>query len=241
MPDADALADAEGPAGPAGVDEPAGRPVLEHLLPEEIGVDVRVVDHERPAEAGAERHLRLDPEADLGARDLARVARDEVVDRLLGREARDGGHDAARVAGQEHDVLRVPRPLVGHGVLDEVERVGAARVLGELLVVEVEEARDGVVDHVLEDRPEAAGGGEDLRLGVGREADDLRVAAVLEVEDPVRAPAVLVVADEPARRVGGEGRLAGARRGRRRWRRRRPCPRSPSSASRGRPRAAAGS
>ena len=207
--DADALADPEGAPRPAGVDEPAGGAVLEHLLPEEVGVGVRVVDHERPAEACAERDLRLDPETDLGARDLARVARDEVVDGLLRGEARDRGHDARGVAGQEDDVLRLARALVGHRVRDEVERVGPPGVLGELLVVEVEDAGDGVVDHVLEDRPEAAGGREDLRLGVGREADHLRVAAVLEVEDTVGPPAVLVVADEAARGVGAERRLPG--------------------------------
>jgi hypothetical protein len=65
-------------------------------------------------------------------------------------------------------------------------------------------ARDGIVDHVLEDRPEAPRGREDLRLGVGREADHLGVAAVLEVEHARGAPAVLVVADEAARRVGAE-------------------------------------
>jgi len=69
--------------------------------------------HEWPAEARAERDLRLDAEADLGARDLAGVARDEVIDRLVRVEAADGRHHPRRVAGQEHHVLRVARALVG--------------------------------------------------------------------------------------------------------------------------------
>ena len=97
-----------------------------------------------------------------------------------------------------------------HRVRDEVERVGAAGVLGELLVVEVEEPRDRIVDDVLEDRAEPARGREDLRLRLGGEADHLGVAAVLEVEDAVVAPPVLVVADEAARGVGRERRLPGA-------------------------------
>ena len=51
----------------------------------------------------------------------------------------------------------------------------------------------------------------DLRLGLGGEADHLRVAAALEVEDAAVAPAVLVVADQRALGVGRERRLAGAR------------------------------
>ena len=62
----------------------------------------------------------------------------------------------------------------------------AARVLGRSVVVEVDLARDRVVHDVLEDRPEAARRRVDLRLGRRRERDDLRVAAVLEVEDPLR-------------------------------------------------------
>jgi hypothetical protein len=50
----------------------------------------------------------------------------------------------------------------------------------------------------------------DLRLGFGRETNDLGVAAVLEVEDAVLAPAMLVVADQAAGGVGREGGLAGA-------------------------------
>ena len=70
-------------------------------------------------------------------------------------------------------------------------------------------AGDGIDHHVLEHRAEADGL-VDLRLGAGREADDLGVAAALEVEDAVVGPAVLVVADEAAGRVGAERGLAGA-------------------------------
>ena len=55
------------------------------------------------------------------------------------------------------------------------------------------------------------GSGEDLRLGLGREVDDLGVAAVLDVEHTIVGPAVLVVTDELALGVGAERGLAGAR------------------------------
>jgi hypothetical protein len=50
----------------------------------------------------------------------------------------------------------------------------------------------------------------DLRLALLVEVDDLGVAAALEVEDAVVVPAVLVVADQLALRVGGQRGLAGA-------------------------------
>ena len=69
----------------------------------------------------------------------------------------------------------------------------------------------GSIDHVLQDGAEAARRGVDVRLVDVRQADGLGVAAALEVEDASGRPAVLVVADEGALRVGGERRLARAR------------------------------
>ena len=51
----------------------------------------------------------------------------------------------------------------------------------------------------------------DLGLGLRGQPDDLRVAAAFEVEDAVVRPAVLVVADQMPLGIGGERRLAGAR------------------------------
>ena len=88
-----------------------------------------------------------------------------------------------------------------------MERVGRARVLGDRTVVVVDLPGALVEDHVLEDRAEHAGRPVDLGLAGGRETDRLGVAAALEVEDAVVAPAVLVVADQPAVRVGRQGGL----------------------------------
>src|SRR5258708_36217317 len=94
-------------------------------------------------------------------------------------------------------------------VRDLLELVRRARVLGLRGVVEVE--RSALVNHnVLEDRPERAHHLVDLRLGRRRQADHLRVAAALEVEDAGVAPPVLVVTDEQTLGIGGEARLAGS-------------------------------
>ena len=103
----------------------------------------------------------------------------------------------------------MPRALLRERVRDLLELVGAAGVLGLRVVVEVEHAAL-VDDDVLEHRAERARGGVDLRLRLRREADHLRVAAALEVEDAAVAPAVLVVADQVPFGVGGQRRLARA-------------------------------
>ena len=95
-------------------------------------------------------------------------------------------------------------------VRDEVERIGRAGVLGLGRIVVIGDARDRIERHVLQHRAEAVGGVPDLRLGFARELDGLGVAAALEIEDAVRAPAVLVVADQRAVRIGRERGLAGA-------------------------------
>jgi hypothetical protein len=49
-----------------------------------------------------------------------------------------GGITPRSIAGQEDDVFGVPAALAGHRVLDVIERIGGAGVLGELVVVQVD-------------------------------------------------------------------------------------------------------
>jgi len=65
----------------------------------------------------------------LGARDLGRVTREEVVHRLIARELGDGRQDSERVCREEDDVLGMPALAVGDVVLDVVQRIRCARVL----------------------------------------------------------------------------------------------------------------
>ena len=103
------LADAEAAAGPSRIHEPALHAVPGDLLAQHRRVHVGVPRQERSAEAGGEGLLRLGDPA-LGARDLGGVAREEVVHRLGGGEARDGRHDTERIAREKHDVrLDAPR------------------------------------------------------------------------------------------------------------------------------------
>ena len=103
-------------------------------------------------------------------------------------QAGDGRQDAERVGGEQDHVARVRGDAGGRRIADEPQRVGGPRVLGDRFRCEVELARHRVGGHVLDDRPEPAGRGEDVGLVHRRQPDRLRVAAALEVEQPVRRP-----------------------------------------------------
>ena len=98
-----------------------------------------------------------------------------------------------------------------HGVVDELDRIRGARILGQRRIVEIRaRASPGRITTFSSTVPNRRVVRVDLRLGLGREPDHLRVAAALEIEDAAIAPAVLVVADQPAIRIARQRRLAGA-------------------------------
>ena len=103
------------------------------------------------------------------------------------------------VAGQDGSYLSEFLLQKGY----EVHGVGTACVLRLRCVVEVGHAL--AVDHdVFEHRTVLAGGGKDGGFVLFGEVDELGIAATFEVEHTVGAPAVFVVTDEGALRVGGK-------------------------------------
>jgi hypothetical protein len=90
------------------------------------------------------------------------------------------------------------------GIGDELDRIGAARVLSDADVIVVWHTVRRVVDDVLQDRAEP-NSVEDLGLLLGGEVDALGVAPSFDVEDACIGPDVFVVADEEAVGIGGEG------------------------------------
>jgi len=197
-------------ADPAGVEQPSVGLVLRDLVREHAGVAHGVQGEEGLSEAGGEGGLGLG-HAVLSASHLGGVTGDEVEHGLLGRELGDWRENTAGVAGEEDDVRGV---LVGHawdlGVLDVLDGVCAASVLGEGSIVVVDDTGVRVEDDVLQDRAEPDGV-EDVRLLLGRQTDTLGVASSLDVEDATVRPAVLVVADQTTLGVGRESGLAGSR------------------------------
>jgi hypothetical protein len=146
----------------------------------------------------------------FGTSHLGGVTGDEVVHGLLGAEFGDRRENTAGVACEEDDVGGVVAGNTGNlGVLDVLNGVGAASVLGEGGVIVVNDSGGGIEDDVLEDRAELDGV-EDIRLLLSRETNALSVATALDVEDTGVAPAVLIVTDQGTLGVGGECGLASA-------------------------------
>ena len=146
----------------------------------------------------------------LGARDLGGIAGEEVIHRLFRRQSRNRRQHAESIGGQEDNVLGMSAHARESRVLDEIHRVGRARVLGHAVIVVIRNACVGIKHNIFQDTTEADRM-EDLGLIPLRQPDALGVAAALEVEDAIGAPAVLVVADKPPRGIGRKGGLAGAR------------------------------
>jgi hypothetical protein len=95
-------------------------------------------------------------------------------------------------------------------VLDVGHRVRAPRVLGDRPIVEISPTRQRIDDDVFEHSAKPMDRRMNLRFGVGRQPNQLRVAAPFEVEDPLVAPPVLVVADQAPAQVARQRRLSGA-------------------------------
>ena len=196
-------------ADPAGVEQPSVGLVLRDLLGQHLRVAHGVQGQEGLGEAGREGRLGLRHTV-LSAGHLGGVTGDEVEHGLLGGELGDGREHTAGVAGEQDDVLGVAIRHAGDlGVLDVLDGVGAAGVLGQGRVVIVDQTADGVEDHVLQNGAEADGV-ENIGLLLGRETDALGVAAALDVEDTGVGPAVLVVTDQGTVGVRGQGGLARA-------------------------------
>src|SRR5580704_8189318 len=94
-------------------------------------------------------------------------------------------------------------------IVDEIERIGGPRVFGDSGRIEIRGACLRV-DHDVLQHGSVADGVPDLRLVLGRKPDALGVTTSLEIENARVAPAVLVVADQPALRVGRESRFTGS-------------------------------
>ena len=121
----------------------------------------------------------------------------------------DGGDDAERVGGEEDHGLGVARHAGDDAIGDIIHRIAYPGILGEAAIGEIELPGLGVHDDVLHQGAELDGF-PDLGLVFVGEVDALRIAAAFHVKDAVVAPAVLVVADQAAVGVGGEGGLTGA-------------------------------
>ena len=91
-----------------------------------------------------------------------------------------------------------------------MQRIGATHVGRQAVILKIQLERVRIMDHILDDRAEGLRRGVNFRLGFGVQTDCLGVTAALEIEDAGLRPAMFIIADQGARRIGGERCLAGA-------------------------------
>ena len=197
------------PARPARVDQPDLRVVGADFVGQQGRVFVRMPDHEGRAKASRKRGLWLG-DAHLGASDFGRVSAHKVIHGLVGRQAADWRQHAEGIAGEEDDVAWMATCAGDHRVGNVVDGIGRAGVFGDRVVVVIDPAVLLVADDVFQDRAKADGA-KDLRLLLWGQVDAFGIAAALDVEDSLRAPDVLVVADQLPLGIGRERGLARAR------------------------------
>ena len=143
--------------------------------------------------------------------DIRSVSGQEVVAGLLGRELAHRRKHTKGIARKHDDVAGLAVDSTRYmRVRDELDRICAARVLGDADVVIVGRTRSRVVDNILEDAAKADRV-VDLGLLCGGEVDALGVTATLDVEDTSVGPDVLVITDEQTPRVGTKSRLSCSR------------------------------
>ena len=145
--------------------------------------------------------------AGLGPRQLACIAVDEVVHRLLSTETTHRGKHAESVGSEEDHILGM-RPDRGNFRPGNItHRIGDASVFRFGSVVIVRHSAVGVEDHVFEYGAESDGI-PDLGFAFPAELDAFGIAATLDVEHAGVRPSVFVIADEGAIRIGRERGLA---------------------------------
>src|ERR1700722_5972876 len=132
----------------------------------------------------------------LTKKHLRSISSKEMITRLLRGELAHRWEHAKRITSQHDDIGGLTVDHTRHvSIWDILDRVSAARVLCDADIVIVWHARQWIVDHVLENAPEAYSV-EDLWFFLCGEVDALGVASTFDVEDATVRPHVFVVSDE---------------------------------------------
>ncbi len=195
-------------AGPPGVDQPSPGAVIAHLLGQQFRILCRMPDQKGSSETSAKRRRRF-VDTHFSTRDFGGIAADKMVHRLRRGEATDRRQDSKCVARQENNVLWVFADAGLFDPVDKVDGISDPRVLGNRRIVVIHHVRPRVVDDVFQHRTEA-NRVVDFRFILAAQVDHFGVATPFDVEDPAFAPAVFVVPDQFAMRIGRERRLAGS-------------------------------
>ena len=108
-------------------------------------------------------------------------------------------------------MFRMPAQPRWRRVGNGVKRIGAAGVGRQAVVIKVDLKRVGIVNHILNHRAKARGGGINLGLRFSAQIDGLGIAATLKVEGAAIRPAMFIIADQRAIRSRRKRGFPGAR------------------------------
>ena len=198
-----------GASRPPCIDQPDFGLVSSQLLAQQRAIDTGMQRHEGGAKARTESRRGLG-DAFLGARNLGGVSAQKMVHGLGFGQSADGRQYSESVTCQEDHILRMTGGPSKIDIAQMIEWVASSSVFGQRVVVEVDASSLRITDDVLEDGSESPGCGVDVRFPFWIESDDFGVTTPLHIEHAIVGPAVLVITDQGATRVGREGRFAGA-------------------------------
>ena len=119
-----------------------------------------------------------------------------MVHRLIRGQPGNGRQNPEGIGGQHDDVLWDRPHVLGGGIGDEFNRVGAPTVLRQVRAVEVDFPRRRVDHDIFQHSAEPLGGRENFRFRLGRQPDHLGIAATFKIEDGGIGPAMFIVADQ---------------------------------------------
>lgn len=98
-------------------------------------------------------------------------------------------------------MTRYTRDFCIRNVLD---RIGAASVFGYGAIIEINATSDFIIDNILKNTSES-NCIKDLRFFLTGQVYTLGITAALNVEDSMIGPAMLIITDQVAMNIGGQG------------------------------------
>lgn len=178
-----------------------------NFLLEKFGIDFWFERKEWLTKTGAESGLGLG-DSGFSSGNLGSVSVEEVLHGLFGGELADRREDSESIGGEEDDVFGMSANTGNARAIDEFDWVRAAGVFGDRFVIVIGGVIFVEID-VFEHRsePDCV---EDLWFFFFGEVDTFSVASTFKVEDSGVGPTVLIVADEVAIWVGGDGCFSGS-------------------------------
>ena len=111
-----------------------------------------------------------------------------MVHGLFGGQPGNGRHDAGGVCSQKDNSLRVPGASFRDAVFQETDRISAARILRQAVVIEINPPGVRIDIYIFQDGAEVMSRLPDERLELPVQANRLGIAPAFEIEYAIISP-----------------------------------------------------